>query len=71
MIQHAVQVFGINRIMYASNFPMDKVNATLSDLVQAYIQMLRPYGEQAMYAMFRQNAAHFYQLHLESSHEKF
>mgnify|MGYP001028649485 CR=1 FL=1 len=71
MIQHAVQVFGINRIMYASNFPMDKVNATLSELVQAYIQILRPYGEQAMYAMFRQNAAHFYQLHLECSHEKF
>lgn len=71
LLEHAVQVFGINRIMYASNFPMDKANATLSDLVQAYIQMLRPYGEQAMRAVFRENAAHFYQLHLESSHEKF
>lgn len=71
LLEHAVQVFGINRIMYASNFPMDKANATLNDLVQAYIQMLRPYGEQAMHAIFRQNAAHFYQLHLESTHEKF
>jgi len=71
LLEHAVQVFGINRIMYASNFPMDKANATLNDLVQAYIQMLRPYGEQAIYAVFRQNAAHFYQLHLKSTHEKF
>lgn len=71
LLEYAVQVFGINRIMYASNFPMDKANATLNDLVQAYIQMLRPYGEQAMHAIFRQNAAHFYQLHLESTHEKF
>lgn len=71
LLEHAVKVFGINRIMYASNFPMDKANATLNDLVQAYIQMLRPYGEQAMHAVFRQNAALFYQLHLESTHEKF
>ncbi|ENX17819.1 hypothetical protein F895_00542 [Acinetobacter sp. CIP 64.2] len=71
MLQHAIQVFGINRIMFASNFPMDKPNVALVDLIQAYIQMLSPYGEQALHAMFRQNAANFYQLKIESSHEKF
>lgn len=66
LLQHAIGVFGAQRLMFASNFPMDKVNTTFSDLVRAYIQMLRPYGEQATHAMFRQNAAHFYQLQIES-----
>jgi predicted TIM-barrel fold metal-dependent hydrolase len=66
MLEHAIQVFGINRIMFASNFPMDKSNVALNDLIQAYIQMLSPYGDQAMYAIFRKNAAQFYQLNVES-----
>lgn len=62
LIQHAIQVFGSDRIIFASNFPMDKANTTLSDLIQAYIEMITPYGDQAMYSIFRQNAANFYQL---------
>ncbi|ENW80504.1 hypothetical protein F909_01790 [Acinetobacter sp. ANC 3929] len=65
LIQHAIAVFGIERIMYASNFPMDKPNTTLNDLIHAYIQMIAPYGDQALHAIFRQNAANFYQLPLE------
>lgn len=66
MIQHAIAVFGTERIMFASNFPMDKPNARLNDLIHAYIQMLSPYGDQALHAMFRKNAANFYQLQIES-----
>jgi predicted TIM-barrel fold metal-dependent hydrolase len=66
MIQHAINVFGVDRIMYASNFPMDKPNAALSDLIYAYIQMITPYGDQALYSIFRQNAINFYQLNIES-----
>ncbi|NIE96034.1 amidohydrolase family protein [Acinetobacter sp. Tr-809] len=66
MIQHAISVFGTERIMFASNFPMDKPNTHLNDLIHAYIQMLSPYGDQALHAMFRQNVANFYQLSLES-----
>ncbi|ENV09759.1 hypothetical protein F966_02419 [Acinetobacter higginsii] len=66
MIQHAITVFGTERLMFASNFPMDKPNARLNDLIHAYIQMLSPYGDQALHAMFRQNAANFYQLQIES-----
>lgn len=62
LIQHAIAVFGIDRVMYASNFPMDKANAALSDMIQAYIKIIAPYGEQALYSVFRQNAANFYRL---------
>lgn len=65
LLQYAIDVFGYDRIIYASNFPMDKSNAALSDMIHAYIQMIRPYGDQALHAIFRQNAANFYQLDLE------
>lgn len=62
LIQHAIRVFGTGRIMFASNYPMDKPNARLTDLIQAYIKMIEPYGSEALQAIFRQNAIHFYQL---------
>ncbi|MCU4376950.1 amidohydrolase family protein [Acinetobacter haemolyticus] len=62
LIQHAIHVFGTGRIMFASNYPMDKPNARLTDLIQAYIKMIEPYGSEALQAIFRQNAIHFYQL---------
>ncbi|MCH7335106.1 amidohydrolase family protein [Acinetobacter sp. NIPH 2699] len=62
LIQHAIEVFGTDRVMFASNYPMDKPNASLTDLIQAYITIIQPYGTQAMYSIFRQNAANFYQL---------
>jgi predicted TIM-barrel fold metal-dependent hydrolase len=66
MIQHAINVFGTDRIIYASNFPMDKPNVALSDLISAYIEMINPYGDHALHAIFRQNAANFYKLNIES-----
>ncbi len=61
-IEHAVDVFGYERLMFASNFPMDKVTATLSDIIAAKIQMISPYGEQALQSIFRENALNFYQI---------
>lgn len=62
LIEHAIKAFGIERIIYASNFPMDKVNTSLTELMDAYVQMIRPYGEQALQAVFRNNAKSFYRL---------
>jgi predicted TIM-barrel fold metal-dependent hydrolase len=66
MIQHAINVFGTDRIIYASNFPMDKPNVSLSDLISAYIEIINPYGDHALYSIFRRNAANFYKLNIES-----
>lgn len=62
LVNHALAVFGRDRLLYASNFPMDKVNARLEDLIDAYIQVLQPHGEQTLRAIFRDNAKAFYQL---------
>ena len=62
LIEHATQSFGTERIVFASNFPMDKPNTTLKDLIQAYIEMTAPLGEKAQRAIFRSNAETFYQI---------
>ena len=62
MINHAVQVFGADRILFASNFPMDKPSADLTKIIAAYIEMIQPYGEDAMFKIFHQNAKNFYQI---------
>ena len=62
LINHAIHAFGIHRIIYASNFPMDKVNTSLNNLIDAYIHMIRPHGEQALQTIFSNNATTFYRL---------
>jgi predicted TIM-barrel fold metal-dependent hydrolase len=62
MVDHAVKVFGVERLMFASNFPMDKVTASLPDIITATAQMIAPHGEAALKAVFRDNALRFYRL---------
>lgn len=61
-IDHALACFGTERVMFASNFPMDKVSTSLHNLMQAYLAMLRPHGESAMRRVFRDNAHGFYRM---------
>ncbi|RKG46799.1 MULTISPECIES: amidohydrolase family protein [Acinetobacter] len=67
MIEHAVAVFGTDRIVYASNYPMDKPNAKLTDLIEAYIHMLSPYGAENLQKMMRDNAIAFYKMDLKKT----
>lgn len=62
MVEHAVQVFGIERLIYASNFPMDKVSASMPDIISAFAQMIAPHGENALKQVFRDNALRFYRI---------
>ncbi|AXI03288.1 amidohydrolase family protein [Aquirhabdus parva] len=62
LVEHAYKVFGPERLIFASNFPMDKVTARLPDVIEAYAQLIAPYGESALKAVFRENAIRFYGL---------
>lgn len=41
---------------------MDKVNTSLSQLIDAYVHMIAPYGTSALQAIFSDNAKRFYRL---------
>lgn len=64
-IGHALKVFGPGRLLFASNFPMDKVSARLPDIIEAYARMLAPEGPEVLRAVFRDNALRFYDIAAE------
>jgi predicted TIM-barrel fold metal-dependent hydrolase len=59
-VEHAINVFGCDRLIWASNFPMDKVTAALPDIIEAYVRLVAPQGEAALRKVFRENALGFY-----------
>lgn len=61
-VEHALAVFGSQRLMFASNFPMDSVSANLADIIEAKRRLLAGHGEATLRAVFRDNAVRFYRL---------
>jgi len=59
-IEYAIQTFGIDRCMFASNFPMDKVSLTFEMLYDAYFQIVQNYTMEDKHKLFCQNALDFY-----------
>ena len=48
LIQHALQCFGKDRIMFASNFPMDRVSTDLVTIIDAFSDIVQSYDEHAV-----------------------
>lgn len=61
-VEHALACFGVERCMFASNFPMDKVSLGFPSLFDAYRELVaaRPQAEQR--ALFHDNAMRAYDL---------
>lgn len=59
-VEHALRVFGVERCMFASNFPMDKVSAPWTTVVGAMGQLTSGLEPAARRAFFHDNAARFY-----------
>lgn len=57
---HAIEVFGIERAFFASNFPMDKPSAPLGHFFGAYLKLAKEIGLAAPRALLRENALRFY-----------
>ncbi len=67
MIRHMISVFSVDRVMWASNFPVDKVNASFADLVACTLMSLLQMNlltAQNVRKVFRENANKFYRLEL-------
>lgn len=62
LITHALDSFGTYRVMFASNFPMDRVNASLVNLIDASSDIVMQYDENALEQVFHHNAKQFYRL---------
>lgn len=62
LVVPTTELFGAERLVFGSNFPMDKSIASLPDVVGALLDLLSPYGEDVLRGSFRDNARRVYRI---------
>ena len=60
LIDFVIEVFGVKRCMFASNFPVDKVSQSYAVLFDAFLAITEDRTPQERQQLFRDNAARFY-----------
>lgn len=62
VFRDAIQIFGIERTIYGSNFPLEKLHASYADFFGVYRKVLSEYTEAEQRAVLHDNAVRFYRL---------
>ena len=62
VIRDCVQIFGIGRTIYGSNFPLEKLHASYADFFAVYRKALSEYTAAEQRAVLHDNAVKFYRL---------
>jgi L-fuconolactonase len=60
LVEHTTDVFGPDRLMWGSNFPMDRAITDYPSLVGALVDLLAPRGDDLLRKVFRENAQRVY-----------
>ena len=61
-IHHAIELFGTDRCMFASNFPVDGMHGSFDDLYTAYATVVAGLDDDARARLFADNAERLYRL---------
>jgi predicted TIM-barrel fold metal-dependent hydrolase len=62
VIRDTVQIFGVERTIYGSNFPLEKLHASYADFFNVYRTVLSEYTEAEQRKVLHDNAVKFYRL---------
>ncbi|MEP7029442.1 MAG: amidohydrolase family protein [Pseudolabrys sp.] len=62
VIRDTIQIFGIERTIYGSNFPLEKLHASYADFLDSYRKVLAEYPEAEQRKVLHDNAVKFYRL---------
>jgi len=66
VIRSAIAIFGADRCMFASNFPVDSLVATYPAIVAAFAEAIAPLDPAQRHALWAGNAARLYRMHAEA-----
>ncbi|MDH2328789.1 amidohydrolase [Cereibacter sp. SYSU M97828] len=61
-VEHFIEPFGIERCMFASNFPVDRLFSSFGAIFDAFREITANYTQSERRALFHDNAARFYRL---------
>jgi predicted TIM-barrel fold metal-dependent hydrolase len=62
VIRDVIQIFGVERTIYGSNFPLEKLHASYEDFIAVYRKVMAEYPDTEQRAVFHDNAMKFYRL---------
>ena len=62
VIRDVIQIFGVERTIYGSNFPLEKLHASYADFFGLYRTVLSEYPEAEQREVLHDNAVKFYRL---------
>ena len=61
-VLHAIDAFGADRCMFASNFPVDKLFSSYDDVFNAFKTITQGFSDAERLALFHDNAARIYRI---------
>jgi predicted TIM-barrel fold metal-dependent hydrolase len=64
IVLHAIDIFGTERCMFASNFPVDSLCATFDQIFDGFATIVQQFGHSEKRALFHDNATRIYDIPL-------
>jgi predicted TIM-barrel fold metal-dependent hydrolase len=64
IVLSAIEAFGVDRCMFASNFPVDSLCATFDQIFDGFADVVRDFRESERRALFHDNAIRLYAIPL-------
>ena len=61
-VEEAIAAFGVERCMFASNFPVDKLFGSYDKVMESFKSITLGYSPDERIALFHDNAARFYRI---------
>ena len=58
----AIDIFGVNRCMFGSNFPVEKLYVSYQELYASYLEIIDSFSDSEKHALMAGNATQFYRL---------
>ena len=66
VVETLIECFGVERCMFASNFPVDSLCGSFDEIFGGFETITAPWGEAAQDALFRRNAIRIYDMELDA-----
>ena len=62
VVRDAISIFGVNRCMFGSNFPVDRLCASFNDIYHGFDEIVSDYSTEVRDKLFRSNAIDYYRI---------
>ena len=67
VVLDTIDIFGVERCMWASNFPVASLKVSYKDQLDGMIEIMSGLSDYDLQKIFFQNAIDFYKIHLPSN----